>query len=326
MEFFATQPWPTDDAHFADASAALQLPPAFSRACAPRAVPPGHGAVEGESRTRSAFFFDTHIPLKTSISQSHFPRFEIAYTRDAPMPDSVGVKAFHSSVVADASSHWAESPPADGMVFAAAIDSIGQERRFHIRTADCLAVVFAAVVADKVFAAIVHAGWRGYVGGIHFAALRMLEDKARAWDIASTDLRGRLSAHIAPAIFGCTYPCGREVEHALLQHRQERLLPLPGWEALDAAYLACIDVARNGVALDTRLGRFSLEDHKIHPDLQALMACDLLALGLDPAHVRVHRENTFGHAHLPSFRAGSLGLGDPRARLHTHLVVTPAPR
>jgi polyphenol oxidase len=89
------------------------------------------------------------------------------------------------------------TPEADGLVTGARGLLVG------IVTADCVPVLLLA--RERRVAAAVHAGWRGAVNGVLEASLAHLRD---AFGVEPRDIE----AAIGPAVSGCCYEVGPEVE------------------------------------------------------------------------------------------------------------------
>lgn len=261
-------------------------------------------------------------------------RVRVGFSLAGPFPNAFRVKAYHSNVVVDASAFGSPSafqgtglqsepllPAGDGLFFV--WDNrvplhpktlIGPQ--LAINTADCLAVAMAATLGHRTYCALVHAGWRGYTTGIHFNALESMRKSAEQDGHSIAQLAEALEVFISPAIFGVSYECGRDVAVAIASHVHERLSPLPAFPSLLPIHSACCDT-RSSLGLQTP------GTHKIHPDLQLMMACDLVAWGFHPQSIQIFRENTFGHSVLPSFREATLTGADTRQRLTTHLCLPP---
>lgn len=178
------------------------------------------------------------------------------------------------------------------------------------RTADCLAITMAATVGSELFCAIVHAGWRGFAGGIHLAALERLAHEATQRGVNQNAFFAELEVMVSPAIFGATYPCGSEVKSALERRwnaLEDKLAPRrhPEFEA------GCIDIQNTAAPR---------ERDKVYPDLQLLACCDLLACGLSTESITVFRENTYGHPFLHSYRFACQTGADANQRIVTHLA------
>lgn len=94
-----------------------------------------------------------------------------------------------------------------------------------IVTADCVPVVLQGARGI----AVVHAGWRGIVGGVVEAALETLDDAQRAW--------------MGPSIRGCCYEVGPEVAEAF----SDRDLPVAGDGRVDPADAVLTILERAGI-------------------------------------------------------------------------------
>jgi copper oxidase (laccase) domain-containing protein len=240
-------------------------------------------------------------------------------TLESSLPDALRVKAHHGIVLADASPKpglppgrsW-NPPAADGLFFVGDATSAKSLPPLAISTADCLAVAMVARSGPHVGAALVHAGWRGFTGGILHDALDRIVDGLARRDVTPTVALNHLEIVISPAVFGSTYECGTEVESALRTHFAQRVAPrvAPSERAnLESLYDQCM--RRRSDALEG----------KIHPDLQLLAVLDLAARGVNPDRVTILRVNTAGHPRLPSYRhATSIGA-DARARMLSHLLL-----
>lgn len=100
-------------------------------------------------------------------------------------------------------------------------------------TADCVPVLLAA--PGKV--AAIHAGWRGFVGGVVAAALARFEEP------------GKVTAWIGPAIGPCCYEVGEEVAAPVVA-RSSVAVRSPGSRGrphLDLPLAVEIELARHGV-------------------------------------------------------------------------------
>ncbi|MCA2960779.1 MAG: polyphenol oxidase family protein [Silvanigrellales bacterium] len=239
----------------------------------------------------------------------------VAFTLENPLPGAARVRAVHGATIArlplEEDSEW---PEADGLYtfgFEAAVSAL---EPMAISTADCLAVAFAVSGQGYAGFALVHAGWRGYTAGMLQGAVRLLleEGAARGMDVLS--LLQKMEVVISPAIFGESYECGPDVRDALETHFANRILPSLEFgqrKVMTEIYHDCLHASvPNGLP------------EKIHPDLQLLAACDLVALGLPSSGIRIVRVNTAGHRLLPSYRHASLHGGNAKRRFFTHLVFT----
>lgn len=94
-----------------------------------------------------------------------------------------------------------------------------------VMTADCAPVV----VAGTRGVAMLHAGWRGIVGGVVERGLQMVGDPWAGW--------------IGPSIHSCCYEVGPEVVSAWVK----RDLPVPGESCVDPGAAAAHILERSGV-------------------------------------------------------------------------------
>jgi copper oxidase (laccase) domain-containing protein len=237
----------------------------------------------------------------------------VHYSLDHLREGAFGVQAYHSNVVVEPAFPF---PKGDGLW--SVVQSNVSALSFGIKTADCLAVALISEIQGWTFIALVHAGWRGYAGGIHMNTLNCLLKRGQELGISEVDVLKSVHAHISPAIFGNSYECGADVEQAIELHEQHRLQKLPKWPQMQPLHSICRDVS-NSVPRATEY--LNSESPKIFPDLQLLMACDLLSLEIPEQNISLVRENTFGHELLPSYRESSLQGVTMSRRLVTHVRV-----
>jgi len=273
----------------------------------------------------SALFGPEILPFQppsfhgASLALPH-SRTRIEFTLGDSLPDSLRVSAVHGHQIAPVRFPW-NVPEADGFFFFGSRKEALAIPPLAISTADCLAVALASQPSgtDFVAFALVHAGWRGYSGGILQSAVHRLVQSAAEAGVSAAALLAAFEVAISPAIFGRSYECGPEVLDALEEHFAEHVVA-----GSDFAHRR--DVAH--VYQDCLRVHPRSAPGKVHPDLQLLAICDLYALGLTPANMQVARVNTYGHSELPSFREASLTRadgprGDTRRRMFSHLLLVP---
>lgn len=241
----------------------------------------------------------------------------ITFTLEDPLTDALRVKAFHSAEIAAVSAPLNEPwvpPAADGFVFFGTRADALSLPPLAISTADCLAVAFVVRAGDHVGLALVHAGWRGYAGGILQRTVEWLLERAVSHGHSPTALLPHFEAVISPAIFGCTYECGPDVAEALEAHFATRVLSCTD-SRLRMEVAPILQECLRSLPTVEGAG----ESDKVHPDLQLLAVCDLHAMGLSEERVRVVRVNTYGHPSLPSYRAACHAGSNARRRMFTHV-------
>ena len=126
---------------------------------------------------------------------------ELADHGIASMPVAVP-RQVHGNQVALAGTSDDDRPEADALVTAAAGLAVG------IMTADCVPVLLLA--PGPRIGAAVHSGWRGTLAGIAAAAVREVSARGAC---SPAELR----AAIGPAIGGCCYQVGPELEAAFTE-------------------------------------------------------------------------------------------------------------
>jgi YfiH family protein len=115
-----------------------------------------------------------------------------------------------------------------------------------VRVADCVPVLLAGLAQGRPWAAALHAGWRGAVGGILRRGVALFQAQGgHAKDLAWA---------LGPAILACHFEVGAEVVEAARRD--------PAW--------------REGLALPKAAGKF-------HLDLHGLLKAQALDLGLELA-------------------------------------------
>lgn len=247
----------------------------------------------------------------------------VIFTREKPLASAWRVAAYHSNVVSELAYFDANSlSKADGIV----VKGENFYAPLAIATADCLAVAVTSEVNGRIQqATCFHAGWRGYCGGIQQVALNWMKNQRslpqtsqnlELSDQRDSDWPKNLHVTIGPAIAGCSYPCGPDVEAALTEHLIQRLRPHSGWTS-EHDFLFASAVHANEDP--------SRESDKIFPDLQVLMVLELSALGVPLEQISILREDTFSSRWWPSHRrARSQGL-EKAGRLITHLCPSSCP-
>ncbi len=115
----------------------------------------------------------------------------------------VTVYQYHSPVVVEVHTPWAagEAPKADAMVTTTPDVVLG------ILTADCAPVLFADADAGVVGAA--HAGWKGALGGVIDATVRMMVDAGAQAD--------RITAAVGPCIQQPSYEVGADFRSSFME-------------------------------------------------------------------------------------------------------------
>lgn len=81
-----------------------------------------------------------------------------------------------------------------------------------VLTADCVPILF--FVPQEKLAAVAHAGWRGTLGGI---AAKMVRRFEKDYGVSPD----KIEAALGPAIAGCCYEIGEDVEHPLIDQWSE---------------------------------------------------------------------------------------------------------
>jgi len=195
----------------------------------------------------------------------------VASTIGVPPPQLRRMRQIHSGTTVAASSQPPEhAPEADGVM----TDENGVA--LVVQVADCVPLL----MADRRTGAIaaVHAGWRGTAANIAAAAVHRLQQQygCRPEDLV---------AAIGPSIGACCYQVGFEVREAFLSPSSP--VDLDGW--------------------------FSPDPHRsdrLRFDGWAANRDQLIAAGLNPAHVHVARLCTMTHlSHFYSYRAEGAGTG-----------------
>lgn len=224
-----------------------------------------------------------------------------------------GLKQIHSDILVEGSaaalSDRPVSPQGDGLWFTWN-EGCSVPSPLVIQTADCLAVVIAATWRGRRFVCAFHAGWRGYCAGIHLRAIERLQAELGEDVDWST-----VTVAVGPAIFGHSYPCGDDVAHSLTQHASAFYCSKSGRSRWRKFWESGFSVSPKNA-----------EEGKIYPDLQLLLCCDMLALGVSADGVQVVRDNTFTAPRWISYRRGCVAGYDEERRILTvvHLSGTPA--
>lgn len=144
-----------------------------------------------------------------------------------------------------------DRPAADGLVTAEAPRLVG------VVTADCVPVLI--LDRERHVAAAVHAGWRGQVAGVLDAALAHLEG-------AFGSAPAALEALVGPAVGGCCYEVGPEVETAF--RARTGAATDPAWSEhrgrrhVDLRVTARLLLERAGVAVGAVLGPCTVCDRR----------------------------------------------------------------
>jgi copper oxidase (laccase) domain-containing protein len=261
------------------------------------------------------------LSLAQFFENHDFPLVEAArvkFSLSQPLVGSARVQQAHTATMLDAACDLT-SEPADGIYFVGA--SPREEKILAIRTADCLPLMLSANIDGVMYCAAVHAGWKGFVQGIHIHAVEILALEASRRGVAREAFLSALSVFVGPGIFGASYECGPEVKQGLEAHLELRIASLVGFAPWRNLYRECIDVACSDVP---RLDASSFRADRVHPDLQLLACIDFASLGLSASRIQVLRENTWGSSVLHSYRYAKLRGGGQDARIVSHLIVGPA--
>ena len=233
----------------------------------------------------------------------------VVLTRSEALPNAWRVAAHHSKdVCALRSFDSTNLPRGDGLV----VEEQDFTAPLAISTADCLAVAITLESQGRIqLASCFHAGWRGYSSGIQQEVLDWMEQKEITMEANPHSWSKNLQVTIGPAIAGFNYPCGQDVELALIAHIESKLRQLPRWSAsLEAAYLASFRKPNSPQ---------NFQENKIYPDLQSLMCLELYASGVELENISIVREDTFSSSWWPSHRR-AMADGLTRAgRMVTHL-------
>lgn len=168
------------------------------------------------------------------------------------LPSAVHARQLHSATVR----HHRETPP--GLLLAEPCD--GHVTRapgvlVTVAVADCVPVTLVDPSTRTV--AVLHAGWRGVVGGIAEAGLDALGQRL---DVPP----GRLEGHLGPAICGSCYEVGPEVHRALGEAVPDAPEPVDLRRVLSERLEAAgVDPARITIStLCTRCGGAPLFSHR----------------------------------------------------------------
>ncbi len=240
--------------------------------------------------------------------------FHVRLGLDKMLPGACEIEQIHSDIVVEETS---AGPGCSGDGLFAVREAPGPAPCLGVRTADCLAVAFAAEIDNVRYGAVVHAGWRGYTKGIHLRALNLLASAAELRGVSRARFLSALDVFLAPAIFGVSYECGSDVGEAIAAHHAASWAGHPAWHQFRPLVEACANVATSGLPPGCA-NAYRVE--KVYPDLQLLMACDCVLAGISAGRVQVVRENTWGSTVFYSYRQANLGGRVEGRRLHTHLV------
>jgi copper oxidase (laccase) domain-containing protein len=237
---------------------------------------------------------------------------KVVCSRQNNLASSWRVAAFHSNIICEHSDFNPDDlKKGDGL----AVRAESFTAPLAIATADCLAVaVTLECDGHIILASCFHAGWRGYTSGIQQSALRWMLQQPEAKKLS--DWKRHLHFTIGPAIAGKSYPCGSDVRDALEEHLKTRLRAEDGWSDLhERAFTGSLN----------RRGELQTPDEKIYPDLQALMAIELSAIGIPLEQLSILRENTFTSRWWPSHRRAMAEGRSSAGRLVTHLCPPACP-
>ncbi len=243
--------------------------------------------------------------------------FHVRFLLDDILPGSCELEQVHSGIVVEES---VAGPAVAGDGLYAVCTEGEVVRTLAIRTADCLAVALSAQVDGVRYGALVHAGWRGFAEGIHIRAINLLADAAKHHGVEKQKLLDSLSVLVGPAIFGASYECGVEVHLGLTAHYKQHFAACPLFSQYRGVVETCLNVSGAGVE---RLGASLYLSQKFYPDLQLLMACDCLMLGVKQGNIQILRENTWNSPILYSYRHATVHGRTEGRRLHTHLLFSP---
>jgi copper oxidase (laccase) domain-containing protein len=240
--------------------------------------------------------------------------FHVRFGLDEMLPGACEIEQIHSSTVLEEAS---VGPGATGDGLFAVRGANDVSRILGVRTADCLAVAFAAQIENVRYGALVHAGWRGYTQGIHLNAINQLASAAEVRGVSRKRFFDSVDVLVAPAIWGASYECGSDVGEAIAAHHEKFWMGHSCWTQWQPVVKVCANVATSELP---RIDANSYQCGKVYPDLQLLMACDCAMAGVSLPRIQVVRENTWGSPILFSYRQANLGGRVEGRRLHTHLV------
>jgi copper oxidase (laccase) domain-containing protein len=222
----------------------------------------------------------------------------IFFTNGTKPEGTYEVKAFHSNIVEKVNPY---PPKADGLYTFQSMED--KPLTMSINTADCLSVGMVCEKEGKVFASLVHAGWRGFTSNILGRALQLAQEAFNP--LSPSDIY----VFIAPSIFGSSYECGLDVYEALEGLKKEVIQNYPFFTTYEPLFQ------------ESLVGPKNPSSQKIHPDLQMLAVFQLLSYGLPPQNLTLLRENTYGHPFFASYRQACQTQGDKKKRHTTHLSV-----
>ena len=251
----------------------------------------------------------------------------IAFSLDEAFSDSYRIKNIHSNKVIDVSE---EILQADSHIIAGyKYELIQLKKKFlAIETADCLPVVFYYEDERIFIGGIAHAGWRGLTAGIIKNTFMRLKEKSILFKIDSDIFIQGLKVFIAPAIFGLSYECGKDVEESLSKYKLTLFKDKESKHNFGSVFDICANV-KLALELTAEIDKFALQHqvtfrstYSIFPDIQLLAAIECCVLGVSSSHISIFRENTYGHSILPSFREKSHAFFSvPMKRLNTYLCL-----
>lgn len=208
------------------------------------------------SRLSTAATVDSTSPDWSTQLEAHgVPRLTVVTARQV-----------HGTRICNAASLPASPPEADGLVTTTRGLAVG------IKTADCVPVLFVAPPA--LFAAAVHAGWRGAVAGIVPEAVSTAVSNAAVTPAA-------LRVAIGPAVGPCCYEVGPEVRVAFEKRYGS------GWTA----------------------PVFSTPGPRPHLDLRLFVRRQLEAAGVSPSAIEIVGPCTACDRTYASYRRDGQGAG-----------------
>lgn len=129
-------------------------------------------------------------------------RYRIAKAFGLPATHLIGVHQVHSPKAVFVSGLWAgERPHADALV------TTTPGLAISVLTADCAPILLADAQAGVIAAA--HAGWKGALGGVIEATVRLMRENGAS--------AGRIAAAIGPCIHQTSYEVGPEFKARFLE-------------------------------------------------------------------------------------------------------------
>ncbi|MFZ9521682.1 MAG: laccase domain-containing protein [Silvanigrellaceae bacterium] len=270
-----------------------------------------HSTNEGVVLGESALIDGCQLELP----HGHCGAAVVISTADA-LPSAWKVAAHHSKDVCVLKFFDSHNPPrGDGLAVA------GEDftAPLAISTADCLAVAITLETSGRIeLASCFHAGWRGYAAGIQLEVMNWMGQHADVVRARPLNWQKYLHVTIGPAIAGYNYPCGQDVESAVVAHLEGKLRSLPRWSSeLESFYIEAFRNPNNPQ---------NLQKDKIYPDLQSLMCIELYASGVELENISIVREDTFSSAWWPSHRRAMADGLNRAGRLVTHLCPPACPQ